>query len=281
MTAQNPTPVETAGDAGPLVYKPTATEVLVPLGFIAAWAWMMWNGPAFLMVFSEPGPTVDALARRYAPANLLDWLSVVLVVVLFVLGVRTVKRAPSEWQDWGAFDRVSVFIGRVTMGLVVILVSVMVWEVVLRYVFEAPTLWANELSLWLAGFVFLLSGLYAMQQRSHIRIFLLYDAVPKWLQRTFDVISTAMIVMFALALIYGGWGEASQKFMRWETFGTAFDPPLPATLKPMVLLVVTLVAVQAIANLVRDWNLEPVIHTAADDIDPEELERLRRQVGSD
>ena len=47
----------------------------------------------------------------------------------------------------------------------------------LRYAVEAPTLWANELTLWIGGFVFLCSGLYGMQQRSHIRIFLLYDAL--------------------------------------------------------------------------------------------------------
>ena len=70
----------------------------------------------------------------------------------------------------------------------------MMYEVVLRYVFEAPTLWANELSLWIAGFIFLCAGLYAMQQRSHIRIFLLYDVCPRWLQRTFDCISTLLIV---------------------------------------------------------------------------------------
>jgi len=281
MSVDNPTPVETSADAGPLEYKPGIIEIVVPMAFIFAFSWMTWNGPAFLMFFREAGPAVDALARRYDAANLLDWLSVVAVIALFVLGVKTVRRAPSEWQDWGIFDRISVFVGRVTMGLAVILVSVMVFEVIARYVFEKPTLWANEMSLWLAGFIFLLSGLYAMQQRSHIRIFILYDVMPRWLQRACDVFSTLLICIFALALFYGAFGEARDKFMRWETFGTAFDPPLPATLKPMILLVVTLVAIQAIANLIRDWNTAPVIHTAADDIDADELERLRRSVSSD
>ncbi|UWQ19538.1 TRAP transporter small permease subunit [Jannaschia sp. M317] len=242
---------------------------------------MTWNGPAFLMTFREAGPAVDALARRYGEINIFDWLSVVGTIGFLILGIKTVRRAPSEWEDWGLFDRISVFIGRVTMLLILTLVCVMVYEVVLRYVFERPTLWANEMSLWLAGFVFVLSGLYAMQQRSHIRIFLLYDVMPRWMQRTCDVISTALIVVFSFALFYGGFGEAYAKFMRWETFGTAFDPPIPATLKPTILIIVTLVAVQAIANLIRDWNLEPVVHSAADDIDQEELERLRRQVAED
>ena len=120
-----------------------------------------------------------------------------------------------------------------------------------------------------------------MQQRSHIRIYLLYDMLPKTLQRACDVISTILIVTFAFFLFYGGYGEAAAKFARWETFGTAFDPPIPATLKPMVLIVVTLVALQAIANLIRDWNTEPVVHTAADDIDPDEIARLKKAVGAE
>ena len=125
------------------------------------------------------------------------------------------------------------------------------------------------------GFVFILSGFYAMQQRSHIRIFLLYDMLPRNLQRTCDCISTFLIIVFAFFLVYGGYGEAKAKFLRWETFGTIFDPPIPSTLKPLVLLVVCLVAVQSLLNLINDWNKEPEVHTAADDIDEEEIERLK------
>jgi TRAP-type C4-dicarboxylate transport system permease small subunit len=153
------------------------------------------------------------------------------------------------------------------MLIIVILVVVMFYEVVLRYVFEAPTLWANELSLWLAGFVFLLAGLYSMQQRSHIRIFLLYDMMPRGLQRVCDTISTLLILLFAAALIWGGWNEARDKFLRWETFGTAFDPPIPATMKVMVLLTVILVAVQAVVNLIADWNKAAEIHSVVDEGD--------------
>ena len=274
----------------------TLVEWLVPLGFILCAGWLAWHLPAFILDFYPPeGSQADnlrGLHRRNdvtpglggplgGEADWIDWLAILALPVFFALGIRTVQRAPMEFESWGGLDRIAVFIGRVTMMLIVLLTGVMLYEVVLRYVFEAPTLWANELSLWLAGFVFLCAGLYAMQQRSHIRIFLLYDVCPRWLQRTFDTISTALIALFALALIYGGYGEAFDKLHRWETFGTAFDPPIPATLKPMVLLVVALVAIQAIINLISDWNAEPVIHTAADDIDQDELDRLRAAVGAE
>lgn len=250
----------------------------MPLAFIFSAGWVVWHGPAYIMAF---GGYTDALDARYPQATTVDYIALAIMPIVFFLGLKTVHRASMEFEDWGVFDRLSVFIGRITMMLVVLLVSTMAYEVLLRYVFESPTLWANEMSLWLAGFVFLLSGLYAMQQRSHIRIFLLYDVLPRWVQKTCDTISTALIVVFAWALIWGAYGEAKAKFLRWETFGTAFDPPIPATLKPLVLIVIALVAVQAIANLIKDWNRSAEIHSASDDFDEEEIERLRRQVGSD
>ena len=225
------------------------------------------------------GGYTDALAARYRQIMMLDYLILVALPILGVLGVLGVRRAPMEIDEYPAIDRIAMFIGRVTMLLIAIVVCVMMYEVILRYVFERPTLWANEMSLWLAGFVFILAGFYAMQQRSHIRIYLLYDMFPRSVQRICDTVSTVLIVGFAFFLVYGGYGEAKAKMLRWETFGTAFDPPIPATLKPLVLIVVSLVAIQSVLNLIADWNKEPEIHSAADDIDQDELERLKKSVG--
>lgn len=249
---------------------------LVPFLFIACGSWIVWHGATYIMAF---GGYTDALAARYRQIMTLDYLILVAMPILGVLGVLGVKRAPMEIDEYPAIDRIAMFIGRVTMLLIAIVVCVMMYEVILRYVFERPTLWANEMSLWLAGFVFILAGFYAMQQRSHIRIYLLYDMFPRGVQRICDTVSTVLIVGFAFFLVYGGYGEAKAKMLRWETFGTAFDPPIPATLKPLVLIVVILVAIQSVLNLIADWNKEPEIHSAADDIDHDELERLKKSVG--
>ena len=123
------------------------------------------------------------------------------------------------------------------MFLVALIVAIMFYEVVMRYFFEKPTLWVNEMSLWIGGFIYLLAALYVMQQRGHIRITMLYDVVPRWLQRVFDVISTICIIIFAAMIIQGGFNEATQKYDRWETFGTAWDPPIPATMKPAIIII--------------------------------------------
>ena len=156
----------------------------------------------------------------------------------------------------------------------------MLYEVFLRYAVEKPTLWANELTLWIAGFVFLLSGLYAMQQRCHIRIFLLYDVVPRWMQHLFDTIWVFLLAVFAFFMVFGSYKQVFvTKFYKWEMFGTAFDPPIPATIQPMILIMIVLIAIQAILNLIADWNKEPVVHTAADDIDEQDLAAMKRSAG--
>ena len=133
------------------------------------------------------------------------------------------------------------------------IVAIIFYEVVMRYIFFRPTLWVNEMSLWIGGAIYVTAGLYSMQQRSHIRIFVLYDMAPLWLRRVFDVISVLCVCIFAFSVVWGGYGEATAKFWRWETFGTAFDPPIPATNKPLILVTLVVLALQALSNLIRDW----------------------------
>lgn len=172
-----------------------------------------------------------------------------------------------EHERTGFLDQVTGRFSRMAMWIPPFIVAIMFLEVLLRYVFVRPTLWVNEMSLWAGGVVYLTAGLYAMQQRSHIRIFILYDLAPAWLRKTFDVISLLCLALFVFAVIWGGFGEAWAKMMRWERFGTAWDPPIPATMKPLILLTLLFLALQALSNLVHDWGKPPESHGVADDID--------------
>ena len=270
-------------------------EWVIPFLFVCCAAWVVWQLPAYILTFAPhanesklsqvtaifAGSDIIDLPKLFGgEADIIDYIALLALPVLFIIGMRTVRVATMEFQDYRAIDRFALFFGRITMMLILLMTGVMLYEVFLRYAIEAPTLWANELTLWIGGFVFLCSGLYGMQQRSHIRIFILYDICPRWLQRTFDTIWTLIFVFFACGLVFGSYNQVFvTKFYNWELFGTAFDPPIPATVQPAVLIIICLVAIQAVINLIADWNLEPTVHTAADDIDEEELEAIKRAVG--
>ena len=53
---------------------------------------------------------------------------------------------PINW-----IDRISLFLSHTIKYLIPIIVIVMMYEIFMRYVLFKPTLWANELCLWLAG----------------------------------------------------------------------------------------------------------------------------------
>ena len=273
-------------------------EWLVPFAFFVCAGWTIWHAPALILDFIPPAnpslldqmselhlrkdvtPGIPGLFGGFADP--IDWAALILLPIIFVIGIRTVRCAHMEFQQWRPIDRIALLIGRLTMILIISMTGIMLYEVFLRYVVEAPTLWANELTLWIAGFVFLFSGIYAMQQRCHIRIFILYDIVPRWMQHVFDVISVLLLWVFAFFLIFGSFRQVFvTKFYKWEMFGTAFDPPIPATVQPMILITIALIALQAAINLIADWKLEPTVHTAADDIDEDELEAIKRSMERD
>lgn len=274
--------------------KGSLTEWAYPFMFFVCAGWAVWHTPNYILDFLPPESeslvdqmTQLAIRKDVTPGlsglfggltDVIDWLALLMLPVFGALGVKTIKCAPMEFQEWRSIDRLAIFVGRVAMIMIISMTGVMLYEVFLRYVVEAPTLWANELTLWIAGFVFLCSGFYAMQQRCHIRIFILYELVPRWLQKIFDVISVALLVLFACGLVFGSYKQVFVvKFYKWEMFGTAFDPPIPATIQPMILIIIPLVALQAVLNLISDWNKEPVSHTA-EVIDETELEAIKRSV---
>jgi TRAP-type mannitol/chloroaromatic compound transport system permease small subunit len=59
--------------------------------------------------------------------------------------------------------------------LVIVLVVLMLYDVVLRYAFNAPTSWGNDLNTFLMGGSFVLSIAYALSTDAHVRVDLFYN----------------------------------------------------------------------------------------------------------
>lgn len=270
-------------------------EWLFPFAFVLCAGWVIWHGPAYILDFfphenesmlmqitelhQRKDVTPDLGGLFGGTMDIIDWAALILAPIIFYFGIGTVRHAKMEYEDSSKIDMFAMFVGRITMMLIISMTMIMLYEVFLRYAIEKPTLWANELTLWIAGFVFLLSGLYAMQQRSHIRIFIIYDILPRWAQHICDVISVFLLWAFTFFLIYGSYNQVFIiKFHRWEMFGTAFDPPIPATIQPMILIMACLISIQALLNLIADWNKDPDALSDSELVDQEELQALKKSV---
>lgn len=128
--------------------------------------------------------------------------------------------------------------------------GILVVEIFLRYVFNAPTIWAHETVIFLTATAFVYGGLYAVARNAHIRVVLIYDYVPKsvrrWLNVAISAISFAATVMFAWAawktLERAAWTPSGE--FRLETSGSAWNPPTPGLLKVFLFGILIVMSVQ-------------------------------------
>jgi len=69
-----------------------------------------------------------------------------------------------------ALDGVGWWLAVVAMAEVVVIIAVQLYEVVARYVFNAPTLWGSDIAYMTNGTLFLLGAAYTLRMGAHIRI---------------------------------------------------------------------------------------------------------------
>ena len=74
--------------------------------------------------------------------------------------------------------------------------------VIMRYIFNAPFAWQEEVQLMLIVWVTFLGGRYAFVTGSHCAIDVVVEMFPKKVQRYFDLVIMAIVV---IVLSYTGW----------------------------------------------------------------------------
>ena len=146
-------------------------------------------------------------------------------------------------------DRLASFVGRTVSWAFLLGILATGYEVVARYVFNAPTIWGHETTTFLSGAGFLLGGFYAANRRMQISISSVYDLLPAGAQRRLDlanaIISFACFALLSYSCFPPGW----RALTRWETTGSAWDPPIPALIMPLLWVGATLLALQALVDL--------------------------------
>jgi TRAP-type mannitol/chloroaromatic compound transport system permease small subunit len=127
-----------------------------------------------------------------------------------------------------SIDRLSGACGVIAAVLVIVLIVLMLYDVVLRYVFNAPTLWGYDINTWLMGAAFILSIGYALSHDAHVRVDLLYTPQTRPRLRYVDVIGFTLILLPASAWItWGLWHYFFEAYRTGERSGTsAWNPVL-------------------------------------------------------
>ena len=93
-------------------------------------------------------------------------------------------------------DVVSCWLGYLTAILLFGMLVIICYDVAMRYVFNAPTIWANELSTYLLVAIAFIGLPYALLKNGHIRVELLTDHLPDATRRMAGQVTGWLGVLF-------------------------------------------------------------------------------------
>jgi C4-dicarboxylate transporter DctQ subunit len=132
---------------------------------------------------------------------------------------------------------------------------IIVIEIFLRYVFNSPTIWVHETTVFICALCFAYGGCYCLARDKHIRIVLIYDNVSPIWRRRLDIFISITGIIFGATLTWAAW-TLTEKAMfapwgdfRMETSGSAWNPPYPALSKTFLFIIFIVMTLQFVLHL--------------------------------
>ncbi|KLN59609.1 C4-dicarboxylate ABC transporter permease [Kiloniella spongiae] len=150
-----------------------------------------------------------------------------------------------------AIDKVSVASGYLCAFWTVNAVIAYFYEVIMRYLFNMPTIWVHEASFLLFGMQYLISGAFTLKEEGHVRVDVLYIKLPLRGRVGMDIFTSVFFFVFILALVGTSATFFEQSYEMGETtvetWAIQYWP-----VKAMMLLGGILILFAGIAKLTKD-----------------------------
>ena len=98
-------------------------------------------------------------------------------------------------------DTLSTSMGKAFSWCIVILMGGTVYEVVMAYVFNAPTLWNFDFSMQMYGAILMMSGAYCFATEAHVRGDVIYRLFSQRTQAWIDLVLYFIILSSQVLLL--------------------------------------------------------------------------------
>ncbi|HEV8646482.1 MAG TPA: TRAP transporter small permease [Burkholderiales bacterium] len=148
--------------------------------------------------------------------------------------------------------RLTRTVGESASWLYLVVVGITAYEVTMRYLLNAPTLWVHELSVALAATCFVIGGPLVHQDRRHITISFVYDRMSPVARRWARALSSLLTLVFCIFLAFATIVQAGLALKVMETTGTALNWPIPVYLKTLFSVCAVMMTLQTVLHLARD-----------------------------
>ena len=156
-----------------------------------------------------------------------------------------------------AIDRLSDAVGLAAGWAYFAIGLMLAWEVASRYFFNAPTVWAEELSRLIFVWATFLAMATLLHHDQHIRVTVVTDLLGPAGRRVARVATLIFVLALAVAVIFYGAPIALNSLERGRTTGTMMDLP-NWWAQAAIPLAFLLLALQTLLELVRAVSGRPL-----------------------
>lgn len=140
------------------------------------------------------------------------------------------------------------FLGKTASFIVIVFMLFLSYEVVCRYFFNAPTIWAHELSGFCFAAYLALTGPWILLRKEHVSVDILYNRYSPRTKNIADIFAGLLTIFFFVVLFYIGGKNALHAITTQQVSYTVWGPPL-GPVRAMIPLASLLFLIQALANL--------------------------------
>jgi|TARA_B100001175_G_scaffold272826_1_gene246223 C4-dicarboxylate transporter DctQ subunit len=123
------------------------------------------------------------------------------------------------------YNKLVQYSGYLASALFIAIGFIVSYEVIMRYLFNSPTIWVNEVSRFLQIWATYLALTYSFHKQDFIRITVIYDRLNENGKKVLDFISFIFILIFSSFVVYYGWLIAYDSLKVGRTSSTILDVP--------------------------------------------------------
>jgi TRAP-type mannitol/chloroaromatic compound transport system permease small subunit len=147
-------------------------------------------------------------------------------------------------------DLLNEWSGKIFSWLSIPMTLLVTAEVILRYVFNRPTIWVWDVVVQLLGLIIVFSGGYALLKGAHIGVDILVERISKKKSAIIDLF-TYPLFLFSMGMLFwitteAAWNAVETK----EAYNSFWRPPI-YPFKVAVFVGILLFLLQGIARFIR------------------------------
>jgi len=155
-----------------------------------------------------------------------------------------------------SIDTLNEWVGKIGQWFALFLVLNIAQEVIMRYVFNRPSMWAYETSLMFGAALYALGYGYAQRLRAHVRVDVFYIRLSPRGKAIIDAVCGVFIFLPVIGfMVYTSWGWMIHAWVIKEKMVETYWYPPAYPLRTVVALGFAFLLLQGLAQLFRDFYL--------------------------